>query len=79
MIRAPIRVAGLRRPFRASLLLLCAGTATMHAAAVADETRASADVTAGVGYANNPFAGTGGSGLRVSGLAGIPARERFPG
>lgn len=44
-------------------MFLCAGAAAAWSgAARADETRASADVSAGVGYSNNPFAGTGSSG-----------------
>jgi len=48
----------------------------MPGAAIADETRASADVTAGVGYANNPFAGAGGSGS-VFGQVGVSPEVRI--
>lgn len=57
--RSPSR---LPRPFRHGVALLLAGAAVLPASAGADETRASANITAGAGYANNPFVGQGGGG-----------------
>lgn len=58
--------APIGRTIRRGLSLLLVGAVPVlgmtPATAGADETRASADVTAGFGYANNPFAGQGGSG-----------------
>lgn len=67
---------------RRGLLILCAGAAAVvPGLASADETRASADVSAGVGYSNNPFTGTdaGGSGSSgsVFGQVGISPEIRI--